>query len=124
MLFKHFVSPVTNYYYYYYYYNYLLSKIHTAIDGIEAAYIIGSRQQQVALQSFLFFPLLYISITPLRIIAVPIMRNGESTCLPPIWPVFDSQTQRHNYVSWVGRFSTLPWEVFPGYSGFPLSSKT
>ena len=80
---KHFVSAVTNYYYYYYYYNYLLSKIHTAIDGIEAAYIIGSRQQQVALQSCLF-SLLYISRTPLRIIAVPIMRNGESTRLPPI----------------------------------------
>jgi len=72
---RHFVSSVTNYYYYYYYYNYLLLKIHTAIDGIEAAYIIGSRQQQVALQSCLFSPLLYISRTFVRILADPIMSN-------------------------------------------------
>ena len=41
-------------------------------------------------------------------------RSGESTCLPPMWPGFDSQTV--GSVCW---FSALHREVFSGYSGFP-----
>ena len=43
--------------------------------------------------------------------------SGESTCLAPIWPRFDSQT-RHHYMGWV-----CCW-FSSGYSGFLLSTKT
>ena len=47
----------------------------------------------------------------------------ESTCLPPMWPGLDSRTRRHMWIEFVG--SLLCYERFsPGYSGFPLSSKT
>ena len=50
-------------------------------------------------------------------------RSGESTCLPPITPGFDSLTRRHMLVEFVG--SLLCSErFFPGYSGSPLFSKT
>ena len=50
-------------------------------------------------------------------------RSGESTLLPSMWPGFDSQTQHHMQVEFVG--SLLCSErFFPGYSGFPLSLKT
>ena len=29
-------------------------------------------------------------------------RSGESTRLPPMWPVFDSQTRRHMWIEFVG----------------------
>ena len=49
-------------------------------------------------------------------------RSGESTRLPPMWPVFDSLTRRLLWTEFVG--SLLCSErCFPGYSGFPLSSK-
>ena len=49
--------------------------------------------------------------------------RGESTRLPPMWPGLDSQTRHHMWVEFVG--SLLSSERFsPGYSGFPLSSKT
>ena len=48
-------------------------------------------------------------------------RSGESTCLPPMWPGFDSQTgsiprlgDSASYVGWVCWFSTLHREVFYG----------
>ena len=50
-------------------------------------------------------------------------RSGESTRLPPMWPRIDSRIVRHMWVEFVG--SLLCSErFFPGYSGFPLSSKT
>ena len=50
-------------------------------------------------------------------------RSGESTPFPPMWPGFDFQTRRHTWVEFVG--SLLCSEMFfPGYSGFPLFSKT
>ena len=50
-------------------------------------------------------------------------RSGESTRLPSMWPGFDPLTRRHMWVKFVG--SLLCSErFFPGYSGFPLSSKT
>ena len=49
--------------------------------------------------------------------------SGESTCLPPMWPEFDFHTRCHMWIEFVG--SLLCYErFFPGYSGFPLSSKT
>ena len=49
--------------------------------------------------------------------------SGESTCLPPMWPGFDFRTRCHMWIEFVG--SLLCYERFsPGYSGFPLSSKT
>ena len=49
--------------------------------------------------------------------------SGESTCLPPMWPEFDIRTRCHMWIEFVG--SLLCYERFsPGYSGFPLSSKT
>ena len=50
-------------------------------------------------------------------------RSGESTRLPPMWLGFDFQTRRHILVEFVG--SLLCSErFFPGYSGFPISSKS
>ena len=52
-------------------------------------------------------------------------RSGENTRLPPMWPVFDSQTRRHMWVEFVDSLQIKCSERFsPGYSGFPLSSKT
>ena len=48
-------------------------------------------------------------------------RSGKSTRLPPMWPRFDFQIQRH--VGWVCWFSALHWEVFSGCSGFPSPQK-
>ena len=45
-------------------------------------------------------------------------RSGESTCLPPMWPRFDSQTLRHMWVEFVG--SLLCTERF--FSGFTPDS--
>ena len=44
-------------------------------------------------------------------------RSGESTRFPPMWPRFDSQTQRHMWVPFVG--SLLCTERF--YPGTPVS---
>ena len=49
--------------------------------------------------------------------------SGESACLPPMCPRFNSWTRRHKWVEFVG--SLLCSErFFLGYSGFPLSPKT
>ena len=50
-------------------------------------------------------------------------RSGESTRLPPMWPGFDFQTLCHMWVEFVGSLRCTE-RFFPGYSGFPLSSKT
>ena len=48
--------------------------------------------------------------------------SGESTRLSPMWPGFNFQSRCHMWVEFVG--SLLYSErLFPGYSGFPLSSK-
>ena len=48
--------------------------------------------------------------------------SGESTCLPPMWPGLDFRTWHYMWIEFVG--SLLCSErFFPGYSGFPLSSK-
>ena len=52
-------------------------------------------------------------------------RSGESTRLPPIWPVFLFPVLTP-YVSWVCRnccFSSLLVGFFSGYSGFPPPTK-
>ena len=48
--------------------------------------------------------------------------DGESTRLPPVWPGFDFQTRCHMWVEFVGSLFCSE-RFFPGYSGFPLSSK-
>ena len=49
-------------------------------------------------------------------------RSGESTCLPPMWPGFDSQTRRHMLVEFVG--SLLYTERFsPGTPVSPSPQK-
>ena len=45
--------------------------------------------------------------------------RGESTCLLPMWPWCDSQL----WVEFVGSLVCTD-RFFPGYSGFPLFSKT
>ena len=49
--------------------------------------------------------------------------SGESTCLPPMWPGFDFRTRCHKWIEFVGPLLCHE-RFFPGYSGFPLSSKT
>ena len=50
--------------------------------------------------------------------------SGESTCLPPMWPGFDSWTQRYIWVEFVVGSRVCSEMFFSGYPGFPLSSKT
>ena len=50
-------------------------------------------------------------------------RSGESTCLPPMWPGFDSRTRRHMWVEFVVSSPPCTERFFSRYSGFPLSSK-
>ena len=52
------------------------------------------------------------------------LRSGESARLPPMWPGFDSQTQRHMWVEFVVGSLLCSERFFSGYSGFPLSLKT
>ena len=46
----------------------------------------------------------------------------DSTCLPPMWPRFNSHSWRH--LGWVCWFSTLHRQVFLWVPQFLLSSKT
>ena len=48
--------------------------------------------------------------------------SGESTCLPPMWPEFNFQTQRHKTAGFVSSLLCSK-RFFCGYSGFPLSPK-
>ena len=49
-------------------------------------------------------------------------RSGERTCLPPMWPGFDSQTRRHMWVEFVD--SLLCTERFsPGTPVFSSPQK-
>ena len=52
--------------------------------------------------------------------------NGESTHLPPMWPGFKSQHQRHMWVEFVvgSLLCSEGFFFFAVHSGFPLSSKT
>ena len=50
-------------------------------------------------------------------------RSGASARLPPMCPGFDSRTQRHMWVEFVVGSLLCSERFFPGYSGFPLSSK-
>ena len=51
-------------------------------------------------------------------------RRGESARLPPMWPGFDSRTQRHIWIEFVVGSLLCSERFFSGYYGFPLSSKT
>ena len=51
-------------------------------------------------------------------------RRGESACLPPMWPGFDSRTRHHMWVEFVVGSLPCSERFFSRYSGFPLSSKT
>ena len=49
-------------------------------------------------------------------------RSGESTRLPPMWPMFDSQIRRQMWVEFVG--SLLCTERFRPVSVIPTVAKT
>ena len=49
-------------------------------------------------------------------------RSGESTRLTPMWPGFDSRTQRHMWAEFVGSLNSAP-RGFLRALRFPLSSK-
>ena len=77
------------------------------------------RQHEHTITNYSFF---FFTLKPF-VPRVQVWRSCESTHLPPMWPGFDSGTQRHMWVQFVG--SLLCTErVFSGYSGFRLSSKT
>ena len=44
--------------------------------------------------------------------------SGESTCLPPMWPRFDSQTQRHMLVQCIVGSHPCSDSFSPGSLGF------
>ena len=50
--------------------------------------------------------------------------SSESTCLPPVWPGFESWRRRHMWVEFVVGSLPCSERFFSGYSGFPLSLKT
>ena len=50
-------------------------------------------------------------------------QTGESTCLSPMWPGFDSQTRRHRWVEFVGSLGSVPRGFSPGTLFFPHFSK-
>ena len=51
-------------------------------------------------------------------------RSGESTCLPPMWPSFDSQTLRHVWVEFVvGSLLCSDRFFSPGTPVFPSPQK-
>ena len=73
------------------------------------------------------FTLVLLSLTKLcefRETREQVWRSGESTRLPPMWPGFDSRTQRYMWVEFVVDSRPCFEIFFPGYSDFPLSSKT
>ena len=51
-------------------------------------------------------------------------RSGESTRLPPMWPGFDSRTQRHIWVEFVVGLVLAPRGFSPGTPGFYSPQKT
>ena len=51
-------------------------------------------------------------------------RSSENIRFPPVWPRFDSQTQRHMWVEFVVGSRPSSERFSSGYSGFPLFSKT
>ena len=51
-------------------------------------------------------------------------RSGESACLPPMWPRFESRTGRQMWVEFVVGSRPCSERFLSGYSSFPLSSKT
>ena len=53
-----------------------------------------------------------------------IVHFASHACLPPMWPGFDSRTQRQMWVEFVVGSRPCSERFFSGYSGFPLSSKT
>ena len=50
--------------------------------------------------------------------------SGESARLPPMWPGFKSQRQRHMWDEFVIGSLLCSKRFFSGFSDFPLSSKT
>ena len=50
--------------------------------------------------------------------------SGKSTYLPPLWPGFDSLSQRHMWVEFVVGSRPYSERFFSRYSSFLLSSKT
>ena len=51
------------------------------------------------------------------------MARGESTCLPPMWPGFDSQTRRHMRFEFVGSLLSAPRGFSLGTLVFPSPQK-
>ena len=51
-------------------------------------------------------------------------RSGESACIPPGYPVFESRTWLHMWGEFVVGFLSRSERFFSRYSGFPLPSKT
>ena len=51
-------------------------------------------------------------------------RSGESACLPPMWPGFDSRTRRHMWVEFVVSSRPCCEGLSPGPPVFPPPSKT
>ena len=49
--------------------------------------------------------------------------SGESTCLPPMWPGFDSRTWRQLWVEFVVGSCPCSERFFSGHSGFPFPQK-
>ena len=46
------------------------------------------------------------------------MHSGESTCLPPMWPGFDSRTERHMWVEFVAGSRPCSKGFSPGSAVF------
>ena len=51
-------------------------------------------------------------------------RRGDSTRLPPMWPVLESWRRHHMWVEFADGSLPCSWRFFSGYSGFNFSLKT
>ena len=68
-------------------------------------------------------PALSLILLLLKIFLTTLL-SGESTRLPPMWPMFKSRRRRHMWVEFVVGSLLCSERFFFWYSGFSLSSKT
>ena len=83
-------------------------------------FLMGDQQDQ-GIETCNFVVLIFVV---LDVLVSKGWRSGESTCLPPTWPVFKSRRRRHMWVEFVVGSLPCSERVFFGYCGFPLFSKT
>ena len=81
-------------------------------------FLMGDQQDQ-GIETCNFVALIFVV---LDVLVSKGWRSGESTCLPPMWPVFKSRRRRHIWVEFLVLF-LAPRGFSPGTPVFPSSQK-